>query len=373
MTTCAEENPRRLSHGGRLGVFVAIATVLLVVVVVVLVGPARTDEGWYLDPESAQPGGTKALVLLLEGLGAQVEVVEELPLGDHDVALVLEDSLDVASLDSLESWVAEGGTLVVAAPSSSLNPFPATVKAEPEAPRARNCSVAAFSDAETMTGTFEELRADGASVACFGDASEGQVVIGPMGKGVIVAIGGPEPFTNEHIGDEDNAVLAAALLAPRQGMKVAFIGAARVGEGGRTISELLGERMHRAFLQVALGFVVHVLWRARRLGAPLSEPQAVELPASELVRSMGRLLRRGQTRAQVGRLLNDDIRRRLAHRLNLDPGLSAQELAVIAASRTGLAVERFRAVLIPTPLDTDRDLVALGVAIEQIDQEVAHV
>lgn len=358
---------------GRLGPIVVLATVLLVVAVVVLVAPSRTDGGRYLDPESPQPGGTKALVSLLEGLGAQVEQAEQLPLVDHDVALVLEDALDDAGLDAMDAWVNDGGRLVVADPSSPLNPFSATVDPEPDEFEDRNCSVAAFSEAETMTGTFEELRADGASVACFGDGSEGQVVIGPRGAGVVVVIGGPEPFTNEYIDDEDNAVLAVALLAPREGTRVALVGAARVGEGDETIGDLLGDRVRRAMLQLVLGFLVYALWRARRLGAPVSESLPVELPASELVRSMGKLLQRGETRAQVGRLLNDDMRRRLARRLDLAAGLSAQQVAVIAASRTGIAVERFRAVLIPTPLDTDRDLVALGVAIEQIDQEVAHV
>ncbi|MBI3256562.1 MAG: hypothetical protein HYZ59_02110 [Actinobacteria bacterium] len=88
---------------------------------------------------------------------------------------------------------------------------------------------------------------------------------------------------------------------------------------------------------------------------------------------MGRLLQQGETREQVGRLLNDDMRRRLTRRLNLEPGLSTRELAVVAAARTGLAVERLEAVLVPSPLETDRDLVALGVAIEQIDREVRHV
>lgn len=357
---------------GRFGLLV-VGAIVLVVAVIAVIAPSGFDEGRYLDPASSEPGGTKALVLLLEGLGAQVEVVHELPLDDHDVALVLEDRLGDAELDSMDAWVSGGGTLVVADTFSPLNPYTASVNANPEEPADRNCAIAALAEVRSMSGTLEVLHADEGSVACFGDGAEGQVVIGPVGRGMVVALGGPEPFTNENIDEQDDAVLIAALLAPRPGTKVALVGAAQVGEGGETIRDLLGDRVHQGLFQLAFGFLVYVLWRARRLGAPVSEPLPVEPAASELVRSMGRLLHQGETRDQVGRLLNDDMRRRLSRRLNLDPGLTDREVAVVAAARTGLAIERFEAVLVPSSLDTDRDLVALGVALEQIDREVRHV
>lgn len=354
--------------------FIALGVSIVIVLLIVLIGPPDQDEGVYLDPKSPGPYGTKALVLLLEELGAQVDVVRDLPLVGYDVALVLEDYLGDEELDAMDSWVNEGGTLVVADPYSPLIPFDYVFNPEPDAIAVNDCHIPALKGIKALSGTYQLLQEDGVAQACFGDGTSGQVVIGPKGNGTLVALANPELLVNENIGNEDNAVLAGALLSPKPGMKLAIVaGSANFGGGPDTIYELMGDRSFQGIYQLVIGFLIYALWRARRLGKPVCEDLPVELSASDLVRSTGNLLRKAQCREQVGQLLKSDLRRRLVRRLNLGAGLAAENVAEIASARTGIPIEKFKSALLPSPIDTDGDLVALGVAIEKIDQEVGHV
>ena len=54
----------------------------------------------------------------------------------------------------------------------------------------------------------------------------------------------------------------------------------------------MGDGVRGSLWQLALGFLVFALWKARRLGRPVAEPQPVELAASELTVAVGNLLQR---------------------------------------------------------------------------------
>jgi hypothetical protein len=92
-----------------------------VLVVALLPAPQR-DGGPPLDPRSNGPLGARALVLVLEELGADVELAAG-PGPGTDAALLLSDHLDDASRARLLDWVRAGGTLVVADPRSELAPL----------------------------------------------------------------------------------------------------------------------------------------------------------------------------------------------------------------------------------------------------------
>ncbi|HVF33062.1 MAG TPA: DUF4350 domain-containing protein, partial [Acidimicrobiales bacterium] len=97
---------------------------VVLVLGVVLLGAVAADgrsEGEPLDPRSTEPLGARGLVLLLERAGADVRLAGGRP-SDGAVAVVLQDRLNEAETAGLEDWVADGGTLVVADPSSSLAP-----------------------------------------------------------------------------------------------------------------------------------------------------------------------------------------------------------------------------------------------------------
>src|SRR6266508_417556 len=100
----------------RLLVWVLIVGGILLAAVV---GSRRADQGLPLDPSSPGPNGTKALVETLRVLGAKVSVSSELP-SDGGTALLLADDLSEQRRARLLDWVRQGGTLVVADPSSRV-------------------------------------------------------------------------------------------------------------------------------------------------------------------------------------------------------------------------------------------------------------
>ncbi len=121
-----------------------------------------------------------------------------------------------------------------------------------------------------------------------------------------------------------------------------------------------------------MAFGVLVLWRSRRLGRPVLEPQPVQLAGSELVVAVGELLQRAKGREQAASVLRDDLRRWLAERLGLPPATSAEVVAE-AASASGssdLTADEVLAVLAGArPADED-GLVALAHSVESVRDRV---
>jgi hypothetical protein len=196
--------------------------------------------------------------------------------------------------------------------------------------------------------------------------------VAEQGDGTVAAVGGPATFVNSVIGNEDNAVLAASLLVPREGTRVTFLRPTPAGGGQETLTDLIGDPVRGLLLQLGIAFVIYALWRARRLGRVVPEPQPVELPASELVLAVGHLLERAGRADEAGRLLGDDLRRALADRLGLGPEAPAPDVAAVASARTGIPAARVLAALAPPSIDDAGGLVALAVESDTIRQEVTH-
>jgi hypothetical protein len=340
-----------------------------ILLAVFLVGRPRSD-GPPLDPSSSGRLGTRALVLLLEDLGADVSVRKGSLRPDDEVALVLSDALDDGQRATVRRHVEEGGRLVVTDPSSPLQPFPVgDVLRTDRLPR--RCDVPALAGVGTVDPVggvgFDVV---GAGTACFPGDGGAFVAVADVGRGTVVGVGGAAAFTNSSLDEVDNAVLAAALLAPEPGTRVAVLRPAAVGGGSRSLNDLIAPGVKGALLQLGVAFLVYALWRARRLGRPVPEPQPVPLAASELVVAVGNLLQQAGRRDQAGALLRADLRRRLAERLGLPIDAPAEVVATAAAARTGIPLERLRAALTPVPLARDDELVALSAEVAAVEEVV---
>ena len=186
------------------------------------------DDGPPLDPRSDGPLGTSALVSLLEGLGAEVELSAGLPDEHDDVALLLSDRLDEEQTDDVHTWVAQGGTLVVTDPGSSFVPLQALPSdAEGQTALDRGiCTVPALDGVDAVeAGAAVRYDTGQARSSCLGSRDFAYVVVSTQGTGTVVAVGGAAAVTNDQLADADNAVLAAGLLAPRAGTTVRFVDA----------------------------------------------------------------------------------------------------------------------------------------------------
>ena len=383
-------------RGGVWRVLPWVGVVVGVALVVVVAGRGE-EEGKPLDPASPGPLGTKGLVEVLRELGGEVRVSGEPPGAGTETALLLSDDLSPGRRQRLLDWVGRGGTLVVADPSSGVTAVEQAGSAQIgllDAEIERRCDVAALADVGRVAapgGIVFEIPegqgapggpgapanpggpANGATRACFPRNDGAWLLVQPVGSGTVVRLGGASVLVNRELGEADNAVLLASLLVPAEGTTVQVLQPPLPGGGDAGLTDLIAPRVRLALWQLVVAFVLLALWRARRLGRPVAEPQPVQLPGAELVVAVGNLLQRAKGRGQAAGLLTDDLRRSLAERLGLPPSTPADQVADIVAARTGIPRERvLRTLTRSTPRD-EAELVALSQAIDTVRREVTRV
>jgi hypothetical protein len=356
-------NRRRVGPVLLLGVLALLA---------ILVAGPRHGKGPPLDPDSTGPDGLRGLVLLLRDRGAHVNVTGSIS-SRETTALLADDQMGDAQRDDVRDWVRAGGTLLVADPNSPLAGV-AGFRQWGGGPLARQCDLPVFRETERIEspqGIMFDTDSPGLS-ACFTDQNRAFVVARSEGSGTVVALGSPAPLVNSHLGRLDNSVLAVSVLAPRPGTAVAVLKRSPVGGGRTSVRDLISPRLKLGFLELLIAFLVVCLWRARRLGRPVLEPQPVELAGSELVAAVGNLLQQAHRRGQAAQLLQGELRRTLASRLSLARDTPPEVVAEVAAARTGIDKARILAALTaPAPAD-EGALVALAQETEAVRQEVVH-
>jgi hypothetical protein len=356
-----------------LPVLIAVAVIL---VAGVFLGSSEGG-GPPLDPTNPKKLGTKALVDVLRELGAEVTITRD-PLDENapfDAAVIFEDDLDEGSRAAARRFVAGGGTLLLTDAFSPLHPFEPVGQTDVglfAASIDRDCDVPALRDADRIQApgsiVFDVI--PGAR-GCYPRNDGWWLAIEPIGDGNLVVTGGAGAFVNERLDEADNALLAVAILAPRAGARIAVVRPPLPGPDGRSLLDLIAPGVRTGLLQLGVAFVFLALWRARRLGRPVLEPQPVDLPGSELVVAVGHLLQRASAVPQAAELLRTELRRDLADRLGLPPGLGAEELAAVAAQRTAVDPDHVLNAL-TRPVVSDTDLLELAQLVEAVRTEVTR-
>jgi hypothetical protein len=169
-------------------------------------------------------------------------------------------------------------------------------------------------------------------------------------------------------------VLAARLLVPADDTSTSILQPDAGSDGGtdRSLGDVLGRGVRLAILQLFVAFVVYALYRARRLGPPILEPQPVEIDGSELVVAVGQLLQQSARPEHAADLLRADTRRRLGERVGVPTGASPAVLADVVAARTTLDPDEVRRLLVDAPVTDDAALLALARDLDSLRQEVLH-
>lgn len=346
---------------------------LVVVLVVLSVLFARAPGGSLpLDPTSTRPDGTKALTLVLQRLGADVRILAEPADADVDVVLVLVDNLNDATASTLRDHARRGGRLVVADGSGLLGqdlvPVGSAAVGVFDATLQRRCALPAVQDAASVrVGQSPLFDVPEGAIGCYRRGDGAWLVVREEGQGTLVVAGGPAFLTNALLGDRDNAILAAALLAPRPGTRVGIVApdfrATDAEEMG--LLDLIPLAWRLAALQLVIAFVVFVLWRGRRLGKPVAETPQVRLPGSDLVIAVGHLYQRTGAAAHAAELLRHDIARSIAQRLGVGHD-DVELLASVAAERTTATREEVLDVLAGPLPQSEGELVMLAQRAEEL-------
>ncbi|MGH9112866.1 MAG: DUF4350 domain-containing protein [Acidimicrobiales bacterium] len=370
---------------------VGAAAVGATVLAILAIGGAGSDRP--LDPRSDGRLGTSALVAFVDELGGDVDVGDRLPPPDGggaagttpDVIVLLHDQLGDDRRVELEDWVAAGGTLVVVDPDSLFTPavtqsFSSLDDVLPPDGTAVRCGVDPLADLDLGEleprngGVLYDVPA-GAD-ACVADVGgDAYIVASDDGAGTVVALGGAGLVVNAGLAKGENAAVVGALIVPTEGTDVLVLEPGAVaGTGDRSPVDLVSPGVKRGLVQLGVAFAVYVLWRARRLGRPVAEPQPVAVAGSELVAAVGTLLDRSRSPQHAADLLRADLRHWLGDRMGLPPGTSAEVLASATSGRTGVDHDRLVWALGSTPVADDDRLVTLADTIDLVREEVsAHV
>ena len=373
--TAATAASRPSSARGRFVPWLVMAAGL--VLVALLAGAPGGNDGERFDPSSTDPNGTRALVELLESFGAVTDVDTAAPTAESDVVVLFADALDDSAASLLESWVRNGGTLVVADPFSVFTPpLESQTGAFGVAPALErgSCDIEALADlARIDPGRAVTYEVESGRRSCFGGDTDAYAVESVLGDGTVVALGGAELFTNAHLDEADNAALAGRLLVPRSGTRVTILLPGE-GEGAtdRSLSEVMSTGVRLAIVQLVVAFVVYAWFRARRLGRPVTEAQPVEVAGSELVLAVGQLLQQSDDPNRAARLLRSDLRRRVGERLGLPPDTPPEVVAEVVVARTSLDEATARHALTDANVQNDNALLELARTVETVRQEILH-
>lgn len=354
-----------------------------------MLGGAPNEEGQLYDPGSNGKHGTKALVELLGSFGADVDVVDRYPPRDADIAIAFPGEVPENREEALSNWVAAGHVLVVADPRSGLNPLGG--EADQIVPSGDDrlvqgeCTIRALREAKVIQLAEDEFSSYGSRLypvpagaqSCFDGGAESDggrkyadIVSVNHGQGQIVSVASPQIFVNSLIDEADNAVVAVDLLAPSRGRRVAIMRLPAGEAGEADLSDLVSTGVKLAMLQLVVAFVVYSFVRGRRLGKPVLEPQPVQIPGSELVSAVGNLLQQTKSPDRAAAILRADARRRLAERLGLPGGASAEVLAASVAARSGIPQEESFPLLVDIPCPTEQALMDLAAALDDLRRQV---
>ena len=322
----------------RAGSAIAALTVIAAVVMMfaVFVGPSDgRRSGPPLDPRSTTDSGTRAAVILMEQHGRRVSIGA--PGSAAGTVLMFTDDLEDDSREQLLDQISDGQSLIIADASSPL--LERVNRAATIGP-VQACSLPSLSAVSDLDLGLIPTLASGDIASCFAVGDGWLVTVSSHGAGQIVAISSPRPFTNGRLAQDHHAALILGVVQLTDGPIRIVYGAA--GFGDRSLADLIGEPVWAALASLLLCVVLYGLFRARRLGLPVTESDPVEIEGSELVLATARLYARTHSDEYVLQTIADRLRIDIEHRWGFsveeEPGTVIDRLHLNDADGTHIRV-----------------------------------
>jgi Domain of unknown function (DUF4350) len=381
-------------YGGRANeLFKRYRWIALVVVVVGLSAAIaaltvpRGGDSSRLGPDNAAPQGSRAVVQVLRRQGVAVQPVRrsaavQAAAGDGVTTLVTDTGL--LDPDQLRRLANQPGALVLVEPDevtlSAIVPWIRTAGLVPAQRRDPACTDA---DAQAagrvragghLYSLFGPDAEDGDDVLCYpaGGADGSYVVTGQGGRTVTV-IGQSDVLTNRYLAEDGNAALALRALGGQPELSWYTPDPLELARGAKppTLTELLPDWVLWVAVQLVVGALVAMAWRARRLGRLVPEPLPVVVRAAETQEGRARLYRQASARGRAAATLRTGTLRRLATRLAAPPGTSPEHLVTLVAAATGADEAVLRDRLLGGPPGSDAALVALADDLDSIEHDLS--
>jgi hypothetical protein len=360
--------------------------VVLVTVISLLLAP--TGNGADLDPESATPGGSRAVAQILQRQGVVVtRVTRAADLQDRVVpgTTLLVTRSDFLAPARLQQIADLGADLVLVEPDAVtltlLAPrlLPAGVVGRRDAdpgPGCRASEATAAGRAVAGGNLYRENTATalGGFSLCYpdpGSPGSGSFATGQQDGYRVAVIGQSAVLTNADLARQGDAALALRTLGANWSLVWYLPDPLDAGNAGPSLRELRPRWWSWLLWQLLLAAGVTMLWRGRRLGRLVPEPLPVVVRASETEEGRARLYRASRARGRAAATLRTAALRRLARRLDAPAEATPGGVVRMVAASTGRSEPDVAGVLLgPAPQD-DGALVWLADQLDALEAALA--
>lgn len=386
MTAVAEEPlvvgtatrpPRRF--GRIVGWILVVIAVLGVAFVGIQLAGNRPDVRSGFDPEGRGPYGTKALAEILRQQGVRVDVVRDrtavAAMLDDETTLVLADPYALSD-DGVEELLRGATSTVVLTPSArmlrllELGDYAWGGGGAVSA----SCALPEFARVGTIT-PGQLFTPDPGVNGCFAEEGVGAAVLVADDPGDRRAlVDGSRLFTNEHLAEQGNAALGLALLGQRPHV-VWYVPSFADSDASpidpeASLGSLTPAWVTPAILLLFATAIAAGLWRGRRFGPLVAETLPVSVRASETMQGRARLVAKAADAPHAAAALRSGTASRIAARLGLASGSSADEVADAAADRIRVRRDAVRALLTGPLPATEPELIASARRLSELESAV---
>ncbi|MFP5312141.1 MAG: DUF4350 domain-containing protein, partial [Actinomycetes bacterium] len=212
---------------------------------------------------------------------------------------------------------------------------------------------------------------DGGSTCYRAAGTAGMLTFSSDGR--LAVLGSTAVLGNDALDERGNAALAIRLLgaAPDLVWYLPSLEDVSVGGAGKTLDDLAPDWSRFLgpwLLVVALAAIV---WRGRRHGPLVFEPLPVVVKAVETAEGRARLYQDSRAVTQARDNLRSGLLVRLARKLRLGPGATAEDAITAAARLLGRDPAPIRALVNERPA-TEARLVAWSQALAKLEKEVMN-
>ncbi len=374
------------TRGRRIAGWIVIAVILLLVggVGATLSEIGRWAERDALDPDSAGPDGTRALVEILRGQGIEVIVSRDRQsaareLTGRTATLILPDA-PALSDDAVRALTSAAADVVLVEPRSRtldlLLPGASAAGVAPDFAVQPTCDAPEALRAGAVSPGTVYAPGDATGVEACYPAGEGfGLLMGPAdgaSTGGVAAVDGRTLFTNEHLAENGNAALALNLMG-RHPVAVWYVPGLTdtdLEDGDPSLGELTPPWVSPVIVLLLVAGIAAAVWRGRRFGPLVAERLPVSVRASETTEGRARLYAQSRDALHAADQLRVAALGRVGRALGLGPAATAGEIADAAAARTGLDRAAVRGILVDDIPRGDADLGALDARIRHLEDAV---
>ncbi|MAT18165.1 MAG: hypothetical protein CMF56_10630 [Leifsonia sp.] len=370
---------------------IGIALIVLVGVVALATERGASTAASWLDPDSAAPDGTRALVEVLREQGVEVHLATSLnqmrSLVDaaDSATVVLHDRDAVLDEDQRARFLRTTARLVVLEPglAATADLAPAVGLAgnalDSEERLAAGCALPAAQRADEIRGSgfgYRILDASTGAVGCFANDDDIVALVEvPHDDRGLVLLGATSLLTNDEIALAGNAALALNLLGEDATLVwyVPGVDDLRAGEELPSILDLTATWVTPLAILALLVTIAAGVWRGRRFGPLVRERLPVIVRSSETMEGRARLYERANARLHALDALRMAALGRLAARVGLSRTASVDEIVAAVAALTGRSRSELGDLLVGALPNSDAELLRLSDELSRLEHDVARV